>query len=150
MNYKIKYKLTADQADKLIEKYYEGFTSVEEERQLKAFLAQADLPERFKAEQAIFGYFETKQSKPSFSIRPYLRWAGVAVIIFVIGLGAQIFKQQNLSDYAYVNGVKITDKQTVRCVAEKTMKEISKDTDGKSQKLDAKEMMRQQLSTFSE
>jgi len=150
MRYKIKYNLTANQADKLIEKYYEGFTTVEEERQLKTFLAQADLPERFKAEQAIFGYFETKQSKPSFSLHPYIRWVGVAVIILVFGLGTQIFRQQNLSDYAFINGEKITDKQLVRYVAENSMKEISRATEDKLQKFDAKELMKQQLGAFAE
>ena len=150
MRYKIKHKIATEQADRLIEKYFEGFTTVDEEKELKAFLAQTGLSAKYETEQAIFGYFENNKQKPVYSIRPYIRWAGVAVIILVFGLGVQIFRQQNLSDYAFINGVKITDKQMVRYIAENSLKEISRASEEKSSKLDAKEMMKQQLSAFAE
>ena len=152
MNYKIKYKLTADQADKLIEKYYEGFTSVEEERQLKAFLAQTGLPERFKAEQAIFGYFETKQSKPLFNLRSYIRWVGAIAAMFIIGFGIQTFTMYTSSDYAYVDGVKITNKSKIKTQALASLSNVAADNNEVEQSLENlndNELMKQQLEVFS-
>jgi len=138
--------------DRLIDRYYEGLTSGEEEKLLRNLLSRKDLPERYKTERAIFGYFETKKQKQVFRLQPYFRWgaAVAAVAILVIGLGIQRSKLQDLSDYAFVNGVKITDKHMIKCVAENSMKEISGGTKDKSPKLDAKEIMTQQLGAFSE
>ena len=51
-----KHILTNEQADLLIERYYEGLTTGQEENQLRAFLSRTDLPEIYRAEQAMFGY----------------------------------------------------------------------------------------------
>ena len=53
--------ITVDEAEKLIEKYYEGETTVAEENQLRTFLAQSNIHSQFEAEKAIFGYYESKK-----------------------------------------------------------------------------------------
>jgi hypothetical protein len=54
----------------LIEKYFEGLTSIEEERLLKDFFASGDFPEEMKPVAAMFGYFEVEKEvklSPDFS-----------------------------------------------------------------------------------
>ena len=42
----------------LLDKYWEGDTSLEEERQLKAFFQQEELPAEFRPFQGLFQYFK--------------------------------------------------------------------------------------------
>ena len=53
--------ITVQKAEKLMEKYYEGSTTVAEENQLRTFLAQSNVPPQFEAEKTIFGYYESKK-----------------------------------------------------------------------------------------
>jgi hypothetical protein len=150
MNLTIKYKTNYDEMDRLINRYYDGLTTVAEEKQLRLLLSQKSLPERYKPEQAIFGYFETKKQKPTFSFQPYFRWVGAVAAVVLLMFGIQFFSSVSNPSYAYVDGVKITDKQMVRSVAENSMKEISGGVTESSKRIDAKEIMKQQLGAFSE
>ena len=49
--------------DALIEKYYSAETSLEEERQLKAFLNDDQLPAKYNDIKALFGYYEMAQGQ---------------------------------------------------------------------------------------
>ena len=51
---RFKNKAEYEAIDRLIEKYYEGMTSVEEEKRLQAFLSRTGLPEKYAPEQAIW------------------------------------------------------------------------------------------------
>jgi hypothetical protein len=52
--------------EKLLEKYYEGETSVEEEKELKKFFQREDVPEHLQSHAAQFVYFvEAKKELPS-------------------------------------------------------------------------------------
>ena len=52
--------------EKLLEKYYEGETSLEEERALKQFFQNGDLPEHLQSHAAQFGYFaHARKEQPS-------------------------------------------------------------------------------------
>lgn len=54
----------------LIEKYFEGLTSIEEERLLKDFFSSGDFPEEMKPVAAMLGYFEVEKEvklSPDFS-----------------------------------------------------------------------------------
>ncbi|KQS27672.1 HEAT repeat domain-containing protein [Dyadobacter sp. Leaf189] len=52
--------------EKLLEKYYDGETSVEEERELKRFFRDEQVPPHLKSHAAQFGYFtEASQELPS-------------------------------------------------------------------------------------
>ncbi len=52
--------------DKLLEKYYNGETSLEEEKQLKRFFQKSDFPAHLQAHAAQFQYFsEAKEEQPS-------------------------------------------------------------------------------------
>lgn len=52
--------------EKLLEKYYDGETSLEEERALKQFFQSGDVPEHLQSHAAQFGYFASaRKEQPS-------------------------------------------------------------------------------------
>ena len=70
MIHKRTHKLSFEQADRLIDKYYEGATSVAEEDALRSFLQQKGLPRKYDAEKAIFEHWGQLQAQPSKPSRP--------------------------------------------------------------------------------
>ena len=117
--------ITVDEAEKLMEKYYEGSTTVAEENQLRTFLAQSNVPPQFEAEKAIFGYYESKKGRKHFRLQPYLRWAAAAVIAAGVIIPVSIFQASGKTNYAYINGVKITDTQEIISLAHSTINYVS-------------------------
>lgn len=65
--------ISIQEAEVLLEKYYDGLTGKEEERLLHDFLAREDVPERFHAEKAMFGYFD-KQKKAQMMLSKIFRY----------------------------------------------------------------------------
>ncbi len=49
------------QLDILLEKYYAGKTSLEEEREIKRFLSNPSLPKKYDAEKMMFGFYEEEK-----------------------------------------------------------------------------------------
>ena len=143
--------ITLQEAEKLIEKYYEGETTVDEENQLRTFLAQSNVPERFEAEKAIFGYFERKKSKKQFTLQPYLRWMEVAAVVAGVIISVSIFQRAGNTNYAYVDGKKITDMQTIKSLAHSTIINVASDNNEVKQGLDNlknNEIIKTQLDVF--
>ena len=69
MRLKLKKTITAQEADALINKYYDGATTNTEEERLRRFLRQEGLPSKYRAEQAIFGYFEQQAAGKGRAVR---------------------------------------------------------------------------------
>jgi len=55
--------INIQEAATLVNKYYEGYTSGEEEKLLYTFLSQKNLPKQFEADKAILGYFASRKKK---------------------------------------------------------------------------------------
>jgi hypothetical protein len=95
--------------ERLIEKYYDGETSLEEERALKQFFQKGEVPEHLQSHAAQFGYFvSARQEFPSLTfshelaakldppqqgpVRRFTSWvvriaAGLALLIIGFGAG---------------------------------------------------------------
>ncbi len=118
--------ITVQEAEKLIEKYYEGETSVAEEKLIHQFLSQKNLPEQFEAEKAIFGYFESeKPKKKVYKLPAQLKWITSAAAVAGIAVFSLIFvNQSNASNYAYIDGVKTTNKRIIKNLAQSTVKNL--------------------------
>jgi hypothetical protein len=56
--------MNTDEVKKLLEKYYEGDSSIDEELILKEFFSRDEMPEEFKAERDIFCYFLQSSGMP--------------------------------------------------------------------------------------
>lgn len=53
-----------EELNRLLEKYYSGESTVEEEEALKTFFTEADTTEGYEAEKAIFGYYSASMDIP--------------------------------------------------------------------------------------
>ena len=144
--------ITVDEAEKLMEKYYEGSTTVAEENQLRTFLAQSKVPPQFEAEKAIFGYYESKKDRKNFRLQPYLRWAAAAVIAAGVIIPVSIFQASGKTNYAYINGVKITNTQEIISLAQTTINYVSDNNEVEDglDNLKNDETIKNQLDAFSE
>ena len=152
MRIKINNRISNDKADSLIEKYYEGLTTGDEERQLKAFLSRRDLPDKYKPEQAILGYFDRKAPKKHVSLLPYIRWASVAAVV-VLGLfSIQRFTADNKANYAFIDGHKVSNMHTIKSQALASLVDVSSSTNEVEEgfkSLNENESIEQQLDVFS-
>ncbi len=122
--------LSLQEAEKLIEKYYEGKTSVAEEKVLRAYLSGKNVPPQFEAEKAILGYFASEKKKKTTHLVPNaLKWVASAAAVAAIFLGILFTHQPSATSYAYVNGKKITDKDKIIALAQTTVGNLLSETD---------------------
>jgi hypothetical protein len=149
-----KHILTNEQADLLIERYYEGLTTGEEENQLRAFLSRTDLPEIYRAEKAMFGYFGAQKSKPAFSMKSYLGWASGAAATIALFVGLNFYTQSvSAGNFAFVDGHKITNTTEVKRQAFASMQELSdgeREIKESLQNVSGADVINQQLNVFAE
>jgi len=103
--------MEAKHIQELLDRYWEGRTSQEEEQALKEFFAQKKVPESLAPYQALFAYLDiagkwkSSTSGPSLgSTRPLYKrpvWQGVSIaatLFFVLGIG-YYFQQQPSPKY---------------------------------------------------
>jgi hypothetical protein len=98
--------------EQLIEKYFQGETTIAEEKQLKAYFSSNDVAPHLVKYQALFGYFETQkgtQFEQKLPLQPRkqntVKWMGIAAS-FVVLFGWATFyfstpepKQDDLGTY---------------------------------------------------
>lgn len=152
MKIRLKHKMSFEEADMLIEKYYEALTSAEEEKRLREFLSQPDLPERYEAEKAIFGYFGKKKEKKQYNFQSFVRWTSVAAAVAVIVLSIKIFDNNPTVGYAFINGQEITDVQTIKSLAISSLTDVSSannDVEDGLKDIQGNEAIEEQLNVFS-
>ena len=133
--------------DNLLNKYFEGDTSLEEERMLSAYFNQEDLPEHLKELTPMFTYIEdervalealeeikglspapipTIKRKPMLGRSLYISAVAAASIIALFFLFSPGKSDSNGSEsYAWINGKRITDKEDVKMFAEKSLENVS-------------------------
>ena len=102
-------RITIQEAEVLLDKYYEGYTSVEEEKLIHTFLLQKNLPEQFEADKAIRAYFASHKKKSKIRIIPLLRWSGVAASVITGLLVVNFLISGKSYSYAYIDGKKVTN-----------------------------------------
>ncbi len=143
--------------DELIEKYFDGETSVAEEKMLQRFFQQKNLPEKYRAEKAMFDHFVREKAaripKQVVFTSKVMRWSAVAAV----ALGAVLIFNQQLNhqpslmgsrSYVIIDGQLYTDAKTVK---EHALKALDDVTDGSSKKVssnEAEQLMKEQLSLF--
>jgi hypothetical protein len=140
----MKKQLNIEQAEILIEKYYEGLTTSFEEQLLREFLSQDSIPVRFEAEKVLFDFFDTEKTivhastldilaeakvKPTkgllLNFAPFLKWTlAAAVVISAIFIIQSRFSNAS-QNFAYVNGVRLTDPQELRRLAKVSLHDIN-------------------------
>lgn len=161
----MKRNITIQEADALLEKYYDGATTGAEEALLREFLQQEQLPERFEAERALFGYFAAEKAKPTtveqvlppkvplFRLNPILKWSvAAAILLFGVFVLENRLQAQN-RNVAYVNGVRCTDSETVKALAIASIQDVDLGADeiaGTVGEMNDANMVESQLQQFPE
>lgn len=118
--------------DKLLEKYFEGETSLPEEKILRDYFLQIKIEDRHKAYKPIFNFFseEMNEISPKKRIKPSLfRWIGIAASIALIaGIWSLFYipNRKETKSLVYVNGKEITD---IRLINSEILNSIDNITD---------------------
>lgn len=83
--------------EQLLEKYFQGATTIAEEKQLKAYFSSNDVAPHLAKYQSLFGYFETQkgtQFEQKLPLQPRkqntVKWIGIAAS-FVVLFGLTTF-----------------------------------------------------------
>ncbi len=123
--------------DDLLNKYFEGETSVEEERHLRAFFASDKVPQRLAIYKPMFAYFdeEIKKKQQKQKVFPAKRsrlfyWVSgiVAGLLLLVGLRQMLFTPDPCycsDNYVVINGRCYTDLNTVRSLALEALHEVA-------------------------
>lgn len=145
-----------EKADALLEKYYDGTSTKADESWLQDFLQQENLPERFDADRAFFGYVRIErlqETEPHTAfIAPDTTWESntvepspkpprglllsfhpawktilvAAAFIAAVFIPGYIIQAKN-QDVAYVNGVKFTNQKDLRHLALNSIQSLNDD-----------------------
>lgn len=119
--------------DKILERYFEGETSLQEEKLLRNYFCRQDIEERHKIYAPIFDFlskerkdiiFEKKKKNPLLYI-----WVGVAASILLL-IGVRTFfyaplENGNTKSIVYIDGKKITDINRINNEALNSIENIS-------------------------
>lgn len=125
--------MALDRIEILIEKYFEGETSIAEEKELKAYFSSSDVAQHLEQYQPVFGYFsQAKQEQFTASIplksgrkQKRLAWLSVAASVVVM-LGIGFFAYQNTSEPTQENLGVIDDPEIAFKETQKALALISK------------------------
>jgi len=103
--------MALDKIEILIEKYFEGETSIAEENELKAYFSSSDVAQHLEQYRSVFGYFSQAQSQQYKAAIPLkakkrsnVAWLSIAATVVVMfGIATFMFtntkeKPSNLSD----------------------------------------------------
>jgi hypothetical protein len=91
-----------DRIEILLEKYFEGETSIAEENELKAYFSSADVAQHLEHYKAMFGYFSSaieqkfEQQLPLKSKKVQVAWLSVAASVVIL-LGMFTFYNRNIN-----------------------------------------------------
>jgi len=145
-------KITEEEADRLISLYYEGLSTVEEEKILGIFLSRVKSNSKYDTEKQLFAFFETKKQKPIINLKKNTTWINVAAVAVICFFIVQFWTNGNSQSYAYIDGVKITELSLIKRQAIASITELNSSSDiveKTIQQLNDKDIMQQQLEVFS-
>ena len=125
--------MALDRIEILIEKYFEGETSIAEEKELKAYFSSSDVAQHLEQYKPVFGYFsQAKQEQFTATIplksgrkQKRLAWLSVAASVVVM-LGIGFFAYQNTSEPTQENLGVIDDPEIAFKETQKALALISK------------------------
>jgi len=98
--------MALDSIEKLIDKYFEGETSIVEENELKDYFSFSDVAQHLKQYQPIFGYFsQAKEQQFTQEIplktkkRNVVIWLSIAAsVVVMLGVGTMMYFENNKSE----------------------------------------------------
>jgi len=128
-----------DDIKELIDKYFEGLTSADEEAALRRFFTSDEVPEQLSIYKPLFAYFENtikeRERKTIFRIpKKTMLWIGstAACIVFLIGMFHSSTMQKKCpegSNYVIIDGRCYTDADMIHSAMQRTLQEVSGEDD---------------------
>lgn len=128
--------------EELLEKYFEGETSAEEEKFIRKYFSSGVVAEHLLSYQPLFAYFdeeiagmENTMEKPVKTDRKriiYLFSGIAAAILLLLGIGQVFFFPGNRfcsGNYVVINGRCYTDIHTIKEYARNALEEVSSTSD---------------------
>ena len=148
--------------EKILEQYFEGQTSAEEEAMLRRFFASGDIPENLVMYKPLFAYFDDEINKSEAANenksrnenentiwheykngqtrtgKKFVLWLSGAAACAAILTGIFFFEPQSKKcpgegDFVIIDGRCYTDEKTIRSATLNTLREISDDNDDYSE-----------------
>jgi len=91
--------MALDRIENLIDKYFEGETSIAEENELKVYFSSTDVAQHLKQYQTIFGYFSqareqqfTQEIPLQTKKRNVVLWLSIAAsVVVMLGVGTMMY-----------------------------------------------------------
>lgn len=115
--------------DKLLEKYFEGETSLEEEKILRQYFRQPDIDERHKIYAPMLNFFSEERKEVAIIKKrkkiPFYVWTSIAASILLVLCVKLFVDVPNTGSLVYINGKKITDINTINSEALISLENIS-------------------------
>jgi hypothetical protein len=127
--------------EQLINKYFEGLTSLEEERRLREYFQGEEVAEEWKTYQPLFQYFSSeienvrKEKKASGNGKiKIIRWCSIAAaacLLLFFGLKPAFYSPENLSasSLIYIDGKKYTNIELIQTETIKALENLSEGND---------------------
>ena len=92
-----------DRIEKLIDKYFEGETSIAEEKELKNYFSSSDVAQHLEQYKSVFGYFSQAQSQQFNATIPLkakkrtnVAWLSIAAsVVILLGIGTFMYTKTN-------------------------------------------------------
>ncbi|MDR0420199.1 MAG: hypothetical protein LBH30_01925 [Prevotellaceae bacterium] len=125
-----------EKINKLLDLYFAGDTTTEQEQELKKYFASENIAAEHKIYQQLFDAFETEKSekypdslpkiKPSairkkIFVMPLISTVIAASILMLIG----IFQTERFDSYVIINGKRINDKELALHIAQAKISKVS-------------------------
>jgi hypothetical protein len=118
--------------DHLLEKYFEGETSLQEESLIRTYFQQGKIADHHQVYAPMFAFFsqERQEAAPIAQRKrkiPLFVWASVAASIVLLISVRLFFSSEEVTPHSvvYVNGVKMSDSQTINSEALNSIQSIS-------------------------
>lgn len=98
--------MALDRIENLIDKYFEGETSIAEENELKVYFSSSNVAQHLKQYQTIFGYFsQAKEQQFTQEIplktkkRNIVMWLSIAAsVVIMLGVGMFMYLETNKTE----------------------------------------------------
>lgn len=127
--------------EELLNRYFEGETSLQEEQTLKEYFLNADnVPAKWNYAKAMFTGFSSNKEATSHTVAvkkkgmPLKRIAAAVAVVALLSVSVALFVPKEKEIYCYVNGKPVTDYELALKHAERAFgimeKEISKPAQG--------------------
>lgn len=123
--------------EELLEKYFEGETTCEEERTLRRYFCSEQVPDHLSVYRPLFAYISQEAARHTHSHRfsplhqlPYRRWTVIiggmaAAVLLLAGTVRWLTDASQPTNYVIIDGVCYTDRQLVEAKAEEALENVS-------------------------